>query len=242
MKVKELMGLLAVCGLGLGVAGCGVEQAASGAEGGGVAVKAEGVVEASGVDPDSGSDSGSGSGSGGRGPGDGGKSEVWYDTEPTDPWEKYVWRSQQFVDDPIEVPAYEAGAKGAQFFQGRRNYCSPEVKRRLDLVGFHATDEEFLELVHVCTFQEKESSGGEYPAGPISIVRYAFGADGVKDLGEGRYLLESLGETVCHVRLDESSDLYVGFGDVLNGGSFDEFCSKAYQVSLIIGNIEKEDS
>lgn len=236
---KTLAALLIVCGLGFGVAGCAADQTTrafrSGSEG-----TAAGASEPSNLDPESGSSSVS---LGAQGEADvegagAGRQEMWFETEPDDPWEKYVWRSQRFVNDPIEIPVFTAEDGVSEFFTGKRNYCTKRLKERLVEVGFLSTEEESGELVRACTFSEADPPEGKHPAGPISIVHYAFDADGFKDLGGGRYLLQPLGDTVCHVKLEEDSNVWVGFGNTLNGGTFDHYCMRAEQVSLVIENMK----
>ena len=56
---------------------------------------------------------------------------IWFETEPDDPWGKYVWRSQKFVGDPLELPVLGESAELGAGLKGLPDYCAPEVERRL---------------------------------------------------------------------------------------------------------------
>ncbi|UBI07207.1 hypothetical protein LA329_02565 [Corynebacterium falsenii] len=63
---------------------------------------------------------------------------IWFETEPDDPWGKYVWRSQKFVGDPLELPVLGESAELGAGLKGLPDYCAQEVERRLasiDLVA-----------------------------------------------------------------------------------------------------------
>ncbi|MGP5659460.1 hypothetical protein [Corynebacterium falsenii] len=61
---------------------------------------------------------------------------IWFETEPDDPWGKYVWRSQKFVGDPLELPVLGESEMSGTKFEGLSDYCNSEVKQRLESIGF----------------------------------------------------------------------------------------------------------
>ena len=65
---------------------------------------------------------------------------IWFETEPDDPWGKYVWRSQKFVGDPLELPVLGESAEFGAGLKGLPDYCAPEVERRLESIGLKAME------------------------------------------------------------------------------------------------------
>ncbi|WP_147362849.1 hypothetical protein [Corynebacterium falsenii] len=61
---------------------------------------------------------------------------IWFETEPDDPWGKYVWRSQKFVGDPLELPVLGESEMSGTKFEGLSDDCNSEVKQRLESIGF----------------------------------------------------------------------------------------------------------
>ncbi|WP_141741111.1 hypothetical protein [Corynebacterium sp. HMSC08A12] len=86
---------------------------------------------------------------------------MWFETEPTDPWEHYVWASQKFVGDPIELPKLE-GKGNKQGFHGLPDICDSRVSVRLKEIGFEQEMSIDSPLNYTCNFFELEPVNGSF--------------------------------------------------------------------------------
>jgi len=68
---------------------------------------------------------------------------IWFEEEPEDRREHVVWKSQEFVGRPIDLPRISA-EKGHGPFVGLPDICSPVVKKRMAELGYES-DERFDE-------------------------------------------------------------------------------------------------
>lgn len=84
---------------------------------------------------------------------------MWFETEPSDPWEHYVWESQKFVGDPIELPRLE-GKGDTQSFQGLPDICDKQVSTRLKELGFGQEISINSSLNYTCNFFEESPVNG----------------------------------------------------------------------------------
>ncbi|SCX12996.1 hypothetical protein [Corynebacterium jeikeium] len=86
---------------------------------------------------------------------------MWFETEPTDPWEHYVWASQKFVGDPIELPKLE-GKGNKDSLQGIPDICDSRVSARLKEIGFDQEESIDSPLIYTCNFYEVEPVNGSF--------------------------------------------------------------------------------
>ncbi|WP_192816349.1 hypothetical protein [Corynebacterium jeikeium] len=86
---------------------------------------------------------------------------MWFETEPTDPWEHYVWASQKFVGDPIELPKLE-GKGPDDPLAGLPDVCNEKVIERMEEVGFEHEHTNSEGLVRSCYFFESEGVRGPF--------------------------------------------------------------------------------
>ena len=64
---------------------------------------------------------------------------LWFDSEPEDPWDKYVWKSQKFIGKGGEIPKLGPGTADKKFW-GLPDLCSKQMQRRMKEVGFEFSD------------------------------------------------------------------------------------------------------
>jgi hypothetical protein len=59
---------------------------------------------------------------------------IWFETEPRDPLDRLVWKSQQFVGQPLELEPLGDAARTPDSVD-LPNVCAPEVFDRLETLG-----------------------------------------------------------------------------------------------------------
>jgi hypothetical protein len=59
---------------------------------------------------------------------------IWFETEPRDPLDRLVWKSQQFVGQPLELEPLGDAARTPDSVD-LPNVCAPEVFERLETLG-----------------------------------------------------------------------------------------------------------
>lgn len=59
---------------------------------------------------------------------------IWFETEPRDPLDRLVWKSQQFVGQPLELEPLGDAARAPESVD-LPNVCVPEVFERLETLG-----------------------------------------------------------------------------------------------------------
>ena len=64
---------------------------------------------------------------------------LWFDSEPQDPWDKYVWKSQKFIGKGGEIPKLGPGTAGKNFW-GLPDLCSTQMQKKMGEVGFEFSD------------------------------------------------------------------------------------------------------
>lgn len=64
---------------------------------------------------------------------------LWFDSEPQDPWDKYVWKSQKFIGEGGEIPKLGSGTADKNFW-GLPDLCSKQMQKRMREVGFEFSD------------------------------------------------------------------------------------------------------
>ncbi|MGJ4094676.1 hypothetical protein [Corynebacterium macclintockiae] len=122
----------------------------------------------------------------GEGQGDGrvlkpeGHKGMWFETEPEDPWEHYVWKSQRFVNDRIELPKLtNKGYKSN--LSGLPDICDQQVVNRLEEIGFEREGSIENYFDYSCDFFEVQGVEGAFlermfhvvldPARPIEKLK-----------------------------------------------------------------------
>lgn len=60
---------------------------------------------------------------------------LWFDSEPQDPWDKYVWKSQKFIGKGGEIPKLGPGTADKNFW-GLPDLCSTQMQKKMGEVGF----------------------------------------------------------------------------------------------------------
>lgn len=93
---------------------------------------------------------------------------MWFETEPTDPWEHYVWASQKYVGDPIELPKLE-GKGDTQSFQDLPDICDKQVSTRLKELGFGQEISINSSLNYTCNFFEESPVNGFFSEGLFQV-------------------------------------------------------------------------
>lgn len=64
---------------------------------------------------------------------------IWFEEEPEDRREHVVWKSQEFVGRPVDLPRISA-EKGRGPFVGLPDICSPVVKKRMAELGYESDE------------------------------------------------------------------------------------------------------
>lgn len=82
---------------------------------------------------------------------------LWFETEPADPWEHYVWLSQKYVGDPVLLGQLEPG-DAAEAFVGEPDICSDSVVQRMGELGFKNVEGIDDSSVRSCDFRVKPSA------------------------------------------------------------------------------------
>ncbi|AEI09321.1 putative secreted protein [Corynebacterium resistens DSM 45100] len=102
--------------------------------------------------------SGQGTGNEGAPAGEGarpaGHEGLWFDSEPKDPWDKYVWKSQKFIGKGGDIPKLGPGTADKTFW-GLPDLCSKQMQKKMKVVGFEfvkmgANDDE----LRFCLYRE----------------------------------------------------------------------------------------
>lgn len=87
--------------------------------------------------------SGQGTGNEGAPAGEGarpaGHEGLWFDSEPKDPWDKYVWKSQKFIGKGGDIPKLGPGTADKTFW-GLPDLCSKQMQKKMKVVGFEFAD------------------------------------------------------------------------------------------------------
>ena len=86
---------------------------------------------------------------------------VWFETEPENPWEHYVWESQKYVGDPLELPKLK-GQRPNDPLEGLPDVCDEKVVERMKEVGFELQDPVSKGLVRACYFVEQKGIQGPF--------------------------------------------------------------------------------
>lgn len=83
---------------------------------------------------------------------------LWFDSEPEDPWDKYVWKSQKYIGKGGEIPKLGPGTADKAFW-GLPDLCSKKMQQRMKDVGFEFAEGAFKDPgMHGCWFLEVGTS------------------------------------------------------------------------------------
>ena len=91
---------------------------------------------------------------------------VWFETEPENPWEHYVWESQKFVGDPLELPKLK-GQRPNDPLEGLPDVCDEKVVERMKEVGFEQRKGMRFSGFSRCSFSDINFN--KYSVGPTYI-------------------------------------------------------------------------
>ena len=105
---------------------------------------------------------------------------LWFETEPTDPWEHYVWLSQKYVGDPVHLGELGPG-EAHDNFVGEPDICSDEVIARMKEIGFEGGPGIDQPGLRSCEFKYRTEQEQVFP-GHFSINQPV--DDGENNLGE----------------------------------------------------------
>lgn len=105
--------------------------------------------------------SGQGTGNEGAPAGEGarpaGHEGLWFDSEPKDPWDKYVWKSQKFIGKGGDIPKLGPGTADKTFW-GLPDLCSKQMQKKMKAVGFEFAGESFDDdEMKGCWFKEERA-------------------------------------------------------------------------------------
>lgn len=156
---------------------------------------------------------------------------MWFETEPTDPWEHYVWASQKFVGDPIELPKLEGKAPDDPL-AGLPDVCNEKVIERMKEVGFELQSQDDDGLYYGCHFVETSPVGGAFigelfalvldPGRPISEFRKKVGYEPSRDDVSLIGLSKDINDNECAVAQDKKKATFYSVNGVLDGNKPDE--------------------
>ncbi|MBC2681490.1 hypothetical protein [Corynebacterium anserum] len=79
---------------------------------------------------------------------------IWFETEPTDPWERLVWLSQEFVGDPVFLGQLGPN-DAADAFTGQPDICSDELVARMESMGLENRKGVNAPRLYSCDFELK---------------------------------------------------------------------------------------
>ena len=118
---------------------------------------------------------------------------IWFETEPSDPLDRLVWKSQRFVGQPLELEPLGDAAwspAGAEL----PNLCSPEVEERIEEIGMSwGTGADFGPEYVLC------SAFGEATDASIRNYRFLWGVGVSADSFLGQDGVPSLEESGVQV-------------------------------------------
>ena len=173
---------------------------------------------------------------------------LWFETEPADPWERYVWLSQKYVGDPVVLGQLEEGDAAAPFV-GEPDICSDSVVERMGELGFEEEPGMNEEQIYTCDFTVHSNGANYFPtelyidmlfpgnAFQATPVQMKLGPDSdriLKRFPDQSGDLEcaasaSVGESTAHILVTNDA----GF----RSGGFGDSCRRAYFSFWILKNI-----
>lgn len=114
---------------------------------------------------------------------------LWFENEPTDPWERYVWLSQKYVGDPVQLGELGPG-DAHENFVGEPDICSDEVIERMREIGFENKSGIGEPGLRSCDFEYKTEPNQLFPAHfsinqPVDTGENNLGVPVPRDYGPG---------------------------------------------------------
>ena len=199
--------------------------------------------------------SGQGTGNEGAPAGEGarpaGHEGLWFDSEPKDPWDKYVWKSQRFIGKGGDIPKLGPGTADKTFW-GLPDLCSKQMQKKMKAVGFEFSKGIDLPDESGCWFQFN-GSVSEFIGGGVAKTSYSTEIRGarlenlVKEMsvpagwslvkngsqGGGRCLL--VREADSNVRRNNYAQTLVD--GTLEGLSLSQECKRSFYIAVIVNNL-----
>ncbi len=175
---------------------------------------------------------------------------LWFDSEPTDPWDRYVWKSQKYIGKGGDIPKLGPGTADKAFW-GLPDLCSRQMQLRMKDVGF-----EFRERV---SFPDEagcwslfDGSANALVGGGVAKFSYGEpetadelpGQEGDRQLPDGWKLLKSghSGGARCVVvgEVGFTNGLHARFQSLVDGSleqlDTEEECSRSIKFASIVIN------
>lgn len=88
---------------------------------------------------------------------------IWFESEPTDPWERLVWLSQKHIGDPVLLGQLGPG-DAAEAFVGQPDICSEDLVARMEAMGLENVKGINAEGLYSCDFQFPLTDTSIFPA------------------------------------------------------------------------------
>lgn len=173
---------------------------------------------------------------------------LWFETEPADPWERYVWLSQKYVGDPVHLGQLAEG-EVPEGFVGEPDICSEEVIARMGEIGLKKiqTDSEFGS--YTCQFEahpiEQESFSAYVdldmfhpePGWSSKPTQLNFGPDSGRIVREFSQDLDDYGCAGIG-RVEGSRTTVLTYSDMgYRSEGFEDACRRAYLTFWILKNV-----
>lgn len=136
---------------------------------------------------------------------------IWFETEPRDPLDRLVWKSQQFVGQPLELEPLGDKAR-TQESADLPNVCAPEVFERLEVLGIKKGTAPDVGLGYILC-----AASGAASESSIRSVGFMWGSDTSPDKFLGTDGVSSLDESGIGVVVQG------GFSEIAGCIAFREF-------------------
>ena len=136
---------------------------------------------------------------------------IWFETEPSDPLDRLVWKSQQFVGQPMELDSLGDAARTPESAD-LPNVCAPEVFERLQVLGIKKGTAPDVGLGYILC-----AASGVASESSIRSVGFMWGSDTSPDKFLGTDGVSSLDESGIDVVVQG------GFSEIAGCIAFREF-------------------
>lgn len=172
----------------------------------------------------------------------------WFETEPSEPWERFVWRSQRYVGDPVSLRPL-TGEKASAAFKGQPDICGEEVVERMGEMGFENVEGSIWETMHTCEYEVQVNPQFETPA-VVSAVLVNDVAESVEVTNTDEYgpgsseVLRSFSNSddlmSCVAQIDEfeeDSTLLITVDSSFHSEGTGETCRQAFSMYWVFKNL-----
>ena len=136
---------------------------------------------------------------------------IWFETEPRDPLDRLVWKSQEFVGQPLELEPLGDTARTPESAD-LPNVCAPEVFERLEVLGIKKGTAPDVGLGYILC-----AASGVASESSIRSVGFMWGSDTSSDKFLGADGVSSLDESGIDVVVQG------GFSEIAGCIAFREF-------------------